>query len=89
MCVGVPAKVIEKEEYQAVVDVMGSQMTVGIIFVQDVNVGDYVIVHAGQAMSIIDEEAALQSLETWKMITEARDAGGQSPIGESNPVVHR
>lgn len=89
MCVGVPAKIIEKEEYQAVVDVMGSQMTVGIIFVQDVKVGDYVIVHAGQAMSIIDEEAALESLETWKMITEAREVGGQSPIGESNPVVNR
>ena len=33
MCVGVPAKVLTKEEYSAIVDVMGSQMTVGIIFV--------------------------------------------------------
>lgn len=73
MCVGVPAKVIEKMEYSAVVDVMGSQMTVGIIFVPEVNVGDYVIVHAGQAMSIVDEEFALLSLEEWRKIADARN----------------
>lgn len=51
MCVGVPAKVVEKMEYSAIVDVMGSQTTVGIIFVPEVAIGDFVIVHAGQAMS--------------------------------------
>ncbi|WLR52934.1 HypC/HybG/HupF family hydrogenase formation chaperone [Bacillus tianshenii] len=74
MCVGVPAKVIEKEEYQAVVDVMGSTMTIGIIFVPEVALGDYVIVHAGQAMSIIDEQFAKESLEEWRKIIDARDA---------------
>ena len=42
MCVGVPGKVIEKFEYSAVVDVMGSQTTVGIIFVPEVELGEYV-----------------------------------------------
>lgn len=72
MCVGVPAKVIEKHEYSAVVDVMGSQITVGIIFVPEVEVGDYVIVHAGQAMSIIDEENAKLSMEEWRRLADAR-----------------
>lgn len=74
MCVGVPAKVLSKEEYSAVVDVMGSQMTVGIIFVPEVQVGQYVIVHAGQAMSIIDEAYALVSLEEWRKLDDARNA---------------
>ncbi|QOY35762.1 HypC/HybG/HupF family hydrogenase formation chaperone [Anaerobacillus isosaccharinicus] len=74
MCVGVPAKVIERHEYSAVVDVMGSQMTVGIIFVPEVELGNYVIVHAGQAMSIVDEEYALVSLEEWRKIADARNA---------------
>jgi hydrogenase expression/formation protein HypC len=39
MCVGVPAKVIEKMEYSAVVDVMGSQTTTGTIFVPEVSLG--------------------------------------------------
>ncbi len=89
MCVGVPAKVLEREAYQALVDVMGSQMKVGIIFVSDVKVGDYVIVHAGQAMTIIDEESAIDSLETWKEIIEARDAGEPVPIANDNPLVRR
>ena len=74
MCVGVPAKVLTKEEYSAIVGVMGSQMTVGIIFVPEVEVGQYVIVHAGQAMSIIDEDSALLSLEEWRKLDDARNA---------------
>lgn len=72
MCVGVPAKVIEKNEYTAVVDVMGSTTTVGIIFIPEVEIGDYVIVHAGQAMSIIEEEYAKQSVEEWRKLIDAR-----------------
>jgi len=74
MCVGVPAKVIEKMEYSAVVDVMGSQTTVGIIFVPEVKLGDYVIVHAGQAMSIVEEEYARQSVAEWRKLIDARNA---------------
>lgn len=74
MCVGVPAKVIEKHEYTALVDVMGSQTTVGIIFIPEVEVGDFVIVHAGQAMSIVDEEYAKVSVEEWRKLVDARNS---------------
>ncbi|WP_210365066.1 HypC/HybG/HupF family hydrogenase formation chaperone [Bacillus sp. REN3] len=72
MCVGVPAKVIEKHEFTAMVDVMGSKTTVGTIFIPEVELGDFVIVHAGQAMSIIDEEYAKQSVEEWRRLVNAR-----------------
>ncbi|OEH92809.1 HypC/HybG/HupF family hydrogenase formation chaperone [Bacillus solimangrovi] len=72
MCVGVPAKVIEKREYDATIDVMGSKMEVGIIFVTEVEVGQFVIVHAGQAMSIIDEQYAKESIEEWRKIVDVR-----------------
>ena len=74
MCVGVPAKVIEKQEYSAVVDVMGAQTTVGIIFIPEVQVGDYVIVHAGQAMSVVDEQFAKESVEEWRKYVHARNS---------------
>lgn len=74
MCVGVPAKVILKKEYSADVDVMGSQTTVGIIFVPEVELGNYVIVHAGQAMSIVDESYARQSVEEWRRLIDARNS---------------
>ncbi|TCZ78237.1 HypC/HybG/HupF family hydrogenase formation chaperone [Paenibacillus albiflavus] len=74
MCVGVPAQVIEIDQFAAIVDVMGSRMQVGIIFVPEVEVGQYVIVHAGQAMSIIDEDYARDSLEEWRRLIDARAA---------------
>lgn len=74
MCVGVPAKVVEKMEYSAIVDVMGSHTTVGTIFVPDVKVGDFVIVHAGQAMSIVDETYANESVEEWRKFVDARNS---------------
>ncbi|MEH7093357.1 HypC/HybG/HupF family hydrogenase formation chaperone [Neobacillus vireti] len=74
MCVGVPAKVVKKMEYSAVVDVMGSETTIGIIFVPEVNLGEYVIVHAGQAMSIVNEEYARQSMVEWRKLINARNS---------------
>lgn len=74
MCVGVPGKVIELDEYSAVVDVLGSKIKVGTIFVEGVKVNDYVIVHAGQAMSIVDEEYAKISIEEWRKLADARES---------------
>ncbi|ADC48332.1 Ni-Fe hydrogenase maturation protein HypC [Alkalihalophilus pseudofirmus OF4] len=73
MCVGVPAKIIELEEERALVDVLGSKMYVGIIFVPNVMIGDFVLLHAGQAMSIIEESFAEESLKEWRDILNAAD----------------
>ncbi|AOM83671.1 HypC/HybG/HupF family hydrogenase formation chaperone [Salisediminibacterium beveridgei] len=70
MCIGIPGKVKEIDGYQATADVMGTSVDVGIIFVPEVEIGQYVIIHAGQAMSIIDEEYALQSLEEWRALND-------------------
>jgi hydrogenase expression/formation protein HypC len=71
VCIGVPAKVIEKQEYTALVEVMGNRMTVGTILLGEFQVGDYVIVHAGQALNVIDEESARLSLNEWRKIADA------------------
>lgn len=71
MCVGVPAKVVEINGFSAIVDVMGSKMNVGIIFVPEVKIGEYVIVHAGQAMSIVEENYAIESMEEWRKLADA------------------
>lgn len=72
MCVGVPAKVVEKKDFTALVDVMGTKMEVGILFVPEVEVGEYVIVHAGQGMSIIDQEFAHESISEWEKMARAK-----------------
>ncbi|EWG10074.1 HypC/HybG/HupF family hydrogenase formation chaperone [Cytobacillus firmus] len=72
MCVGVPSKVIRLEENRALVDVMGSKIYVGILFVPEVKINDYVLLHAGQAMTIINEEYARESIEEWRNIIDGQ-----------------
>lgn len=76
MCLGVPARVVEMEEERALVDVMGSRMYVGIIFVPEVKVDDYVLLHAGQAMTIVDEQFARESIEEWRNVLD----GSHGPL---------
>lgn len=58
MCLAVPAKVIKIDGNQANIEMMGVSKDVDISLIPDVDIGDYVIVHAGFAIQIIDKEEA-------------------------------
>ncbi len=76
MCLSIPSKVvkIDKEAVTAVVDTMGVKRKVGIDFIADeVKEGDYVLIHIGYAMNIIDEADALASIETYEEILRLMD----------------
>ncbi len=76
MCLSIPSRVVQvdREEVTAVVDTMGVKRKVGIDFIADeVKEGDYVLIHIGYAMNIIDEEDALASIETYKEILALMD----------------
>ncbi|MCR4428019.1 MAG: HypC/HybG/HupF family hydrogenase formation chaperone [Caldiserica bacterium] len=68
MCLGIPVKVKEINGQEALVEVGGLKQTVRIDFVPEVKTGDFVIVHAGFAISILNEEEAE---ETLKLLREA------------------
>ncbi|MBT3388159.1 MAG: HypC/HybG/HupF family hydrogenase formation chaperone [Desulfobacula sp.] len=74
MCLAVPSKIIEINDQVAKVDVDGVIRETSIMLMDDVKIGDYVIVHAGFAINKIDEEAALQTLEDMRSIL-AEEAG--------------
>ncbi|RLE92769.1 MAG: HypC/HybG/HupF family hydrogenase formation chaperone [Thermoprotei archaeon] len=71
MCLGVPARVLEVHGRTAIVDYGGIKREVDILLVPDVKPGEYVIVHAGAAISKIDEKEALETLKLWKEVLEA------------------
>ena len=76
MCVGIPAQVVEilpAERKMAVVEVEGVRREVSIVMVLDdgVAVGDWVLLHVGFAMSVIDEEEARSQLDFMRMLGEA------------------
>lgn len=73
MCVGIPAQVVEilpAEKKMAIVEVEGVRRAVSIVMVIDdgVKFGDWVLLHVGFAMSIIDEEEAAAQLDFMRML---------------------
>ncbi len=74
MCLAIPSKITRIENHMAVIDVDGVQRECSLLLLEDVQVGDYVIVHAGFAISKIDETAALETLALLKEAAALVDA---------------
>jgi len=73
MCLAVPMKVVELiPPDKAVVESEGVSMEISVMLVADVKVGDYVIVHTGFAIDILDLEEAKKTLS---LLRELVDAG--------------
>lgn len=67
MCLAIPGKIVEiidEENRIAKVEVGGVRRGVNIGMLDDVKIGDYVLVHVGFAMSKIDEKQAAETLRT-------------------------
>jgi hydrogenase expression/formation protein HypC len=68
MCLAIPAKVLEINGETAKVDFgAGTIRDVNISLVEP-KIGEYVIVHAGYAIEILDQKAAEETLELWNEI---------------------
>jgi len=68
MCLAIPAKVLEIQGDVAKVDFgQGIVRDVNVILVE-AHVGEYVLVHAGYAIQVIDKEAAEETLRLWEEI---------------------
>ncbi|MGC8803108.1 MAG: HypC/HybG/HupF family hydrogenase formation chaperone, partial [Bacteroidales bacterium] len=58
MCLSIPAKVEKIEHNEAIVNLSGNRLKIALDLLDNVNVGDYVLVHAGYAIQKIDEQEA-------------------------------
>lgn len=80
MCLAIPAKVIQKlANDHAVVDVGGVHSNISLILVDDVAVGDYVIVHVGFAITRLDVVEAEKSLALFAEIAQQLDQPHEVP----------
>lgn len=71
MCLAIPAKIMSKKGDLAKVDFgEGVLRDVNIALVK-VNIGDYVLVHAGFAIQVLDEHEAEETLSLWRQILAA------------------
>lgn len=63
MCLGIPSKVISIEGSKATIDVYGAMRDISLLILEEnVNIGDYVIVHAGFAIQKLHEKVAEETL---------------------------
>ncbi|MFO1372194.1 MAG: HypC/HybG/HupF family hydrogenase formation chaperone [Candidatus Competibacteraceae bacterium] len=72
MCLAIPALVVEiLEQEQAIVDMGGVRKPISTALLDEVAVGDYVIVHVGFALSRLDPEEAAETLKLFAEMAEA------------------
>ncbi len=63
MCLAIPALVKSIEGNEAEVELGGISRKISILLTPEVRVGDYVLLHTGYAINVIDEEEAMETLE--------------------------
>jgi hydrogenase expression/formation protein HypC len=63
MCLAIPARVVALNGLEATVDLGGVRKTISIALVPEAQLEDYVIVHVGHAIGMVDPEEARLTLE--------------------------
>jgi hydrogenase expression/formation protein HypC len=70
MCLAVPGRIVSIEGKDAQVD-FGGVMRVTNISMVEASVGDYVIIHAGFAIQMVDEEEAKETIKLWEELIQS------------------
>ncbi len=74
MCLGVPMQVVSINGSEAVAEIDGVQRAASLMLLEEeIAVGDYVIVHAGFAISRLDEAEALETLRMMREVFSPED----------------
>lgn len=62
MCLAIPMQLIERREFDGVADLNGVRRDVALMLTPDAAQGDWVLVHAGYAITVVDEQEAARTL---------------------------
>jgi len=73
LCLAIPGRLEEIQDRNGIVDFGGVRRTVDLSLLEKCKVGDYVIVHAGFAIQILDEKDALETLDLLRQLEAAMD----------------
>ena len=71
MCLAIPAKVVAVDGLEGEVELSGITRRVSLQLVPDAKEGDYVLLHTGYAISLIDEEEARETLKIFRELGES------------------
>lgn len=80
MCLALPVRIVElRENEMGIVDLGGVRREISLAMLDDVQVGDYVIVHVGYALSKLDTEEAERTLRLFAELGEMQAEAGTAP----------
>lgn len=71
MCLAIPAQIIAISGFEADVELGGVGRSISVCLTPDAKVGDYVYVHTGYAISVVDEAEAQESLRLFRELTDS------------------
>jgi hydrogenase expression/formation protein HypC len=75
MCLAVPMKLIERNDVLGVAELDGVRREVSLMLQPDAQLGDYVLVHAGYVIGMVDEDEAHATLELLRQVAELEPIG--------------
>lgn len=75
MCLAIPAKIVSLDGSIAKVDMMGNERIISVDLVPEVGIGEYVLVHAGFAIGVIDDRSAKETEELLLEVADAYEKG--------------
>ncbi|NVO06241.1 MAG: HypC/HybG/HupF family hydrogenase formation chaperone [Rhodoferax sp.] len=78
MCLAIPARVVALNGLEATVDLGGVRKTISIALVPEAQLEDYVIVHVGHAIGMVDPEEARLTLELFAELDASSATEGQA-----------
>jgi len=73
MCLSLPAQIIKIEGQMAEVSIGGAIFQAGLPMVENVKVGDYILLHAGFAIQKISEKEALETINLFKEMYDSEN----------------
>ena len=87
MCLAIPARITEKHDGAlATVDILGATRDISIDLTPQAEVGDHVLVHAGFAIEVVDEQFAQETIDLIKefpeLAAEDLDVATSQPDGD-------
>ena len=83
MCLAIPAQITEmKEGSLATVDILGVTRDIALDLVPQAEVGDFVLVHAGFAIEVVDADFAQETLDLIRQFPELVDQD-ELPSGQT------
>jgi hydrogenase expression/formation protein HypC len=75
MCLAVPMKLKKIEQDIGFVEVSGIEREVSLTLVPEAKIGDFLLIHAGFAIAVIDEKEAIETLDTIKEYLSYEETG--------------